>query len=338
MSLFWRLLQEQHPDLSRVASGQYLYHTTSWGSAEKILSENKVKAGRTGYSSFSEVPLFGADLRGEDLAIILYKEDLDWDLMPVKYESWWIDENPDHALYVGGDSWLDYFDMDMDVDMSDALYPAFKRKAHEKEWVSREKGESVYLRRIAGIAVPKAQDVPKAEELLEDLEIEGFVKVVKPVQIQMYEAPQEEYHDEGFVGDNGGSKGSGLLVTDGTRVLLLERSRDVADPMTWSVPGGAIPRKGSGYMDAKKSALKEGKEELGRLPKGKIGKGILYKKGDGFEYTTFLYHVDPEVLSSYKPYLNWEHSDWAVEPIEGLIKNRRYKLHPGFEYVLKKLS
>lgn len=97
-----------------------------------------------------------------------------------------------------------------------------------------------------------------------------------------------------------GAQGAGCLVMarDTKRFLLMLRSADVEQPLTWGTLGGAIDRGES----AKEGAIRELREESGY--RGKItGLTQLYVfRKDTFKYTNFLILVPKE----FKPKVDWE--------------------------------
>ena len=161
-------------------------------------------------------------------------------------------------------------------------------------------------------------------------------EIIRPFRRRAAIRAASRFVDEGMVGEHWGSTASGVLVTDGSRVLLLKRSPHVEDPGLWGIPGGAVPvDHGSGRpMDAKKSAFIEAKEEMGGIPSGSgAGKHVFRGSGD-FTFTTFVWEVDPETLDQFTPRLNWEHTDWKVEDIGAVGSG----IHPGVLWVLKKMG
>lgn len=143
--------------------------------------------------------------------------------------------------------------------------------------------------------------------------------------------------DEGMVGEDWGSSASGLLVTDGDRVLLLKRSPHVQDPGLWGIPGGAVPvdYDTGKRKDAKKSALDEAREEMGGIPSGSVGGKHVFSKPSGFTFTTYIYETDPDSLDRFTPRLNWEHTDWGLFDLDG---TKPSGIHPGVIWVLKRMG
>lgn len=143
--------------------------------------------------------------------------------------------------------------------------------------------------------------------------------------------------DEGMVGEDWGSSASGLLVTDGDRVLLLKRSPYVQDPGLWGIPGGAVPvdYDTGKRKDAKRSALDEAREEMGGIPSGSVGDKYVFRKPSGFTFTTFVWETDPDSLDRFTPRLNWEHTDWGLFDLDDIKPSG---IHPGVIWVLKRMG
>jgi 8-oxo-dGTP pyrophosphatase MutT (NUDIX family) len=135
-----------------------------------------------------------------------------------------------------------------------------------------------------------------------------------------------DYQDEGFVGKYWGSAASGIMITDGERILLLKRSPYVENPGLWGISGGAIPRDSDGSRkDPKESAIHEAEEETGGIPSGKFVDNYVFKDGS-FTFTTFLLEVAGDTMDSISPTLNWEHTDWKIV---GLDEVSNLDVHPG---------
>jgi len=143
--------------------------------------------------------------------------------------------------------------------------------------------------------------------------------------------------DEGMVGEDWGSSASGLLVTDGDRVLLLKRSPYVQDPGLWGIPGGAVPvdYDTGKRKDAKRSALDEAREEMGGIPSGSVGGKHVFRKPSGFTFTTYIYETDPDSLDRFTPRLNWEHTDWGLFDLDDIKPSG---IHPGVIWVLNRMG
>ncbi len=108
--------------------------------------------------------------------------------------------------------------------------------------------------------------------------------------------------------------GAGIIYTDGKKVLLLRRSKEVSSyPYTWAGPGGGIEKNES----LLRAAERESKEEIGVFKGKKIAE--FHDK-----FVMYIYRVD-------KPFdvrLNKEHTDarWvALKDVAG------YQLHPNFK-------
>ena len=142
----------------------------------------------------------------------------------------------------------------------------------------------------------------------------------------------EPLYDEGFVGQRWGSQGAGLLLTTGEKVLLLLRSGEVEEPGTWGISGGAVRRDSDTgqHQDVKSAALQEAREEMGSLPPYRITGSWIYQEGS-FRYTTFVGTVDPEVIDTWAPALNWENDDYGWFSHEELAD---LDLHFGVEALL----
>lgn len=112
-----------------------------------------------------------------------------------------------------------------------------------------------------------------------------------------------------------GNQGSGILFTTGEQVLLLQRSREVEEPGTWGIPGGAIPQTSTGkFMDPLSSARREVREEMSKVPAHTIIDKHIYREPK-FQYTTFLAQVNPRKALAFRPSLNWENDyyGWFTE-------------------------
>jgi len=135
-----------------------------------------------------------------------------------------------------------------------------------------------------------------------------------------------DYRDEGFVGKYWGSAASGIMITDGERILLLKRSPYVENPGLWGISGGAIPRDSNGGgRDPKESAIHEAEEEIGGIPSGRFVDNYVFKDGS-FTFTTFLLEVTADVMGSISPTLNWEHTDWKIVDLDEVSS---LDVHPG---------
>lgn len=144
----------------------------------------------------------------------------------------------------------------------------------------------------------------------------------------------EVFLDEGIT-ERGywGSSASGLLIQESVsgKVLLLKRAHWTQDPLTWGIPGGAIPVTPEGEkMSAWDSALKESQEEIGHLPgyQDELDKTVFT---DGkFTYTTFLITVAKE----FTPKLNNEHLDYGWFDLNELPEDT----HPGVLWSISRMG
>lgn len=146
--------------------------------------------------------------------------------------------------------------------------------------------------------------------------------------------------DEGMVGRRWGRQGVGVLITTGSKILLMLRSSEVLDPGMWGIPGGAV-RVDSETGDAEDlyaAASNELQEEAGlqispkELKRMQVGETVF--KDGSFRYTTFIVHV-PEEFMDQRVRLNWEseESDWMEEfQVDELTELGL--LHPGVEFTI----
>ena len=143
--------------------------------------------------------------------------------------------------------------------------------------------------------------------------------------------------DEGAVNGHWGSSASGLLVTDGSRVLLLRRAPFTQDPNLWGIPGGAIPvHEDTGEKkDSLLSALDEAAEEMGGTPTGRVRGKHEFRDGS-FRYTTFIWWVDSIDLEAFTPRLNGEHTAWDLWSVQEAATDSA--VHPGVRKVLHQLG
>lgn len=129
---------------------------------------------------------------------------------------------------------------------------------------------------------------------------------------------QDALNKTGFWGE----AGAGCLpfALNTKRFLFGKRSRDVEEPNTWGIFGGAIDRKES----VRRAALREFIEETEY--KGRAKELVLlseYKHSSGFVYFSYLLTLPTE----FKPHLDWEtssfvwcsYSDWP-HPLHPKVK------------------
>lgn len=111
--------------------------------------------------------------------------------------------------------------------------------------------------------------------------------------------------------------GAGLLIVrpeDG-RVLLVRRSRAVTKPGFWGVPGGGVE---SGETE-EETALREGEEELGGLPRIRMPRTEQYWHATDPFFSFVIFHA--EMLPGqrrWRPELNPENDRWGWFPPDAL--------------------
>ena len=110
--------------------------------------------------------------------------------------------------------------------------------------------------------------------------------------------------------------GAGVLFTDGKRVLLLLRSKNVKESGTWGLPAGHA-EEGEGSFH---TAERECEEEIGLKPFGtRMGKS----EEKGGRWVIYLYRVD----RPFECRLNDEHDQYKWVPWNELDQ---INLHPRF--------
>jgi len=119
------------------------------------------------------------------------------------------------------------------------------------------------------------------------------------------------------------SEGAGVLIiaTDTGRFLLAQRSEDVSDPGTWTIPGGGVEL---GELPAE-AAAREAREEVGCPVRLDLVPSIVTRRGN-FSFHNFLCLIPRE----FRPRINWESSaaDWFT------LDDLPSPLHPGVEALL----
>lgn len=157
-----------------------LFHTTSWGNLNRVLQSGKLKSSSP-YISLSEKPLFGGDIRHDDVALVLDRAALGSKVIPVKYTEKWAENHPDHASYIAGEGWQEQFiypDECMDEDGFDdqecmeqawveGMVDSFLWKKEEDEWITGREGTVLeVLHGLQGLLVPSRQGENKAKAAL----------------------------------------------------------------------------------------------------------------------------------------------------------------------------
>jgi len=135
-----------------------LFHTTSYEAIDKILESNTLIPGNGGFVSFSEKPIIGGDIQGNDVVIEVKTPP---QVMKVEYNKQWFNKYPEIAAYIAGEGWQEQFEYSEDSMTEDeegefwpdedleyeeymeAMYQAFVAKKSEEEWVSIEENEDI---------------------------------------------------------------------------------------------------------------------------------------------------------------------------------------------------
>lgn len=133
-----------------------------------------------------------------------------------------------------------------------------------------------------------------------------------------------------LIGKNGkryyGNRGSGMLFTDGKKVLLLKRGPQYDNPGKWDLPGGKVEKE-ENFIDG---AMREVKEEIGKLPDYTRADDFDFTDGN-FKYKAFVCQIE-EPFSGIK--LSKEHTGYQWVDIKDL---GQYDLHPGLKFALPTL-
>lgn len=121
------------------------------------------------------------------------------------------------------------------------------------------------------------------------------------------------------IGKNGnkywGKKAAGIFFTDGSKVLLLKRSKKGDSEGTWGLPGGKVEEDET-LIDA---ARREAKEECGHVEGSRFAD--LQEKDGLHDWTTFFFKIK-------KPFdcvLSDEHTDYKWVDLDSISN---YELHP----------
>lgn len=116
--------------------------------------------------------------------------------------------------------------------------------------------------------------------------------------------------------------GALLLARDTGRLLVLRRSRNVMEPLTWGTAGGAIDR----GEDPEESARREIQEELDYFGPVEMHPAHVYESGT-FRYYNFIGVVPIE----FEPELNWENDKYKWVEFDQMPK----PLHYGLKALLR---
>ena len=102
------------------------------------------------------------------------------------------------------------------------------------------------------------------------------------------------------------------------------------DPGVWGIPGGAIPQGKKAPLEAFEAALREAREEVGRLPEVPTSSGsYVWRAPDSdFTFTTFVVHLSKTFI----PKLNWESDDgvWVTPAEIDTGEVQGIEVHPAF--------
>lgn len=113
---------------------------------------------------------------------------------------------------------------------------------------------------------------------------------------------------------------AGLLITDGTRVVLQHRAVWTHDGGTWAFPGGAR----DAHEDVVTAALREAAEEAGLDPASVAPMGEWVDDHGGWSYTTVLARALVELELHADHHESDEVRWWAMDEVSEL------PLHRGF--------
>jgi len=138
-----------------------------------------------------------------------------------------------------------------------------------------------------------------------------------------------------------GKAGAGILFFCGAKVLLLQRSMLVSQPLTWGIPGGSVegeyevdpngprttfPSVDQFWVGAKREVI----EELGALPESFTVFDMVEFIDNQFKFVNFLATVTEEVRAMWRIETNWESRGYHWYPVEELPN----RLHFGVSYVI----
>lgn len=138
-----------------------------------------------------------------------------------------------------------------------------------------------------------------------------------------------------------GRAGAGILFFCEDSVLLVKRSAEVREPLTWGVPGGSVS--GEGSFDSEefatenlpekvfwRGAIREAYEELGGLPAEIAPFDKVVFQSEGFTYITFFVRISKSDRQNWIMKLNWENDEAVWFPLSQLPA----PLHPGMQFIV----
>lgn len=316
-----------------------LYHTTSLPGLLSILQSHTVEPGAD-FVSFSEVPVLG-DITANEVTLVFDALTLAPQLMKVQYTEEWFNEHPEQGSYIAGDGWQEQYvepedcyalddesgfeeadDECLDKAWRAAELESFLFKSDEREWVSKSEGVGVGFspKAVKEVLVADPRQTDAVEGVLDD------TKFSVPVDVRQAGVRTASSPD---------GPAAGVMFTDGTRILLLKRSRDVDHPGTWVIPGGAC----EGSEEPSATAYRETKEEVGHVPAhAVIDWYVLETPFDDSappQFTTFIAHVDPSIVDGFLAELDQESTGWGWFDHEGV---EQLELHPGVQILLERVN
>ncbi len=121
---------------------------------------------------------------------------------------------------------------------------------------------------------------------------------------------------------------AGLLVVCAERILVLERSAESSNPLTWGLPGGRLDRRENAF-DA---AVREAVEEVGPLPELVVIGQVQVQRSSGV-YDVFVCRTSDVTRERWKPKLCAEHKRLRWSRLRWCL-HRRGKLHPVLRALL----